>query len=203
MLSLLLLGCTPTGSSMAPDDASRVRDMVQRQLQQYPQSRLIDIYKNCFQDYMGPEHMVDEPSQARANLTAEVSGLDMDSLSSLLYEPCGLDSQYYRINLRAVAEGRISLSALNDAFVRSAQLEHPSVDKWRQRWQGIQQVISDMHLQLPSYNEDSTAIAAMLGVGDYALSHSDEYRAAYYPHYRLVARDIFEAELKDKLDGKK
>jgi len=198
----LLTGCKPAAKPLPDDQATRVRDMVQRQLQQYPQSRLIDLYKTCFQDYMGPEHQIDSRTQALNSLTAELGGLDMDSLSAVLYEPCGVDSQYYRINLRTVADGTLPLDTLLDAFVASGEGKHPTVEQWQQRWQQMQQVISGMHLQLPHYGEDSTAIAAMLEVGDYALSHSDDYRKAYYPHYRLVSRDIFESRLRQRLDAR-
>jgi len=200
LVAALLMACTPTSRPMSDDDAQRVREMTRWQLEHYPQSRLIDLYKTCFQDYMGPEHAVTSKTLASNNLNEELSGLDMDSLATTLYEPCGVDSQYYRVNLRAVAQGNISAHALLDAFVASAQRQHPTVEQWKQRWQQIQQVISGMQLSLPHYQQDSTAIAAMLDVGDCALSHSDEYKSAYYPHYRIVARDILESELQPALD---
>ena len=40
----------------------------------------------------------------------------------------------------------------------------------------------------------------MLRAGQYALSHSPEYRNAYQPHYRIVERGIFDREMKAKLD---
>lgn len=36
--------------------AQDVESFVRHQLSEFPKSRLLDIYKSCFQDYMGPEH---------------------------------------------------------------------------------------------------------------------------------------------------
>ena len=36
--------------------AQDVEKFVSNQMQTYPKSRLLDIYKSCFQDYMGAEH---------------------------------------------------------------------------------------------------------------------------------------------------
>ena len=37
--------------------AQSIERFVNTQLQSYPKSRLLDIYKSCFQDYMGAEHL--------------------------------------------------------------------------------------------------------------------------------------------------
>ena len=38
-------------------------------------------------------------------------------------EPCGIDSSYYRVSIRAVKEGVITEDQLLDAFIRSANSE--------------------------------------------------------------------------------
>ncbi|MBP3774121.1 MAG: TlpA family protein disulfide reductase [Bacteroidaceae bacterium] len=57
-----------------------------------------------------------------------------------------------------------------------------------------------MHLSLPLYWEDSAFLDSLLAAGQYAVSHSDGYRRANHPHYRIVARDIFEKELQPLLE---
>lgn len=37
--------------------AQNVVSFVNAQMQEYPKSRLLDIYKSCFQDYMGTEYL--------------------------------------------------------------------------------------------------------------------------------------------------
>ena len=40
--------------------AQDIQTFVQKQIETYPKSRLLDIYKSCFQDYMGAEHLVSD-----------------------------------------------------------------------------------------------------------------------------------------------
>jgi len=199
LLIMLTIACTPS-SKRPSTDAQQIRGRVEWQLQHYPQARLIDIYKSCFQDYMGAEHLVSNRAEAQRNLMQEISTMNLDSMADWLYEPCGIDSQYYRVSLRAIAQGILPVDSLLDSFVASTQETQPDVKAWQQRWQQIQSVITDMHLQLPFYEHDSSTIAAVLDVGGYALSHSDEFKHAYHPHYRIVERSRFERSLKPILD---
>ena len=47
--------------------AQDIERFVNRQLQTYPKSRLLDIYKSCFQDYMGAEHLVSDRQRVKAS----------------------------------------------------------------------------------------------------------------------------------------
>jgi len=52
----LLLSVTVLAQENGEDQFS-IEGFINRQLQTYPKSRLLDIYKSCFQDYMGAEHL--------------------------------------------------------------------------------------------------------------------------------------------------
>ncbi len=178
-----------------------VTDFVTAMLQQYPQARLLDIYKSCFQDYMGPEHLVNDMESARSYLEQELSTAEGDTLQSWYWEPCGIGGNHVRVSLQAVLDGLITADALLEAFVNRANTEHPTVEQWAARWHEIISEIGDMALALPHYDEDKQFIEEVLAMGKYAISHSPEYREAYSPHYRIVKRDIFEQELKPLLEA--
>jgi hypothetical protein len=117
------------------------------------------------------------------------------------YEPCGIDSSYYRVSIRAVKEGIITEDKLLDTFIRSANSEtRPSVESWSERWHKIIGTIDQMKLDLPDFQENKQFIDSVLSVGKYAISHSPDYRNAYHPHYRIVERNIFEKEIKPLID---
>ena len=42
---------------------------------------------------------------------------------------------------------------------------------------------------------DAKAIKEMLATGHYAVHHSRLYNEHYAPHYRIIAKDIFEREI--------
>ena len=177
--------------------AQDVQGFVNRQMKTYPKSRLLDIYKSCFQDYMGAEHLVSDRQRVKAYLDEELSTTSLEELMTWYYEPCGIDSSYYRVSIRAIKEGIITEDQLLDAFIRSANAEkRPAVESWSERWHKIMEIIDGMNLGLPNYQEDKIFIDSILAVGKYAISHSPEYREAYRPHYRIVERSIFEKEIK-------
>lgn len=181
--------------------AQDIRGFINRQLQNYPKSRLLDIYKSCFQDYMGAEHLVSDRQMVKAYLDEELNNTSLDDLMPWYYEPCGIEGNYVRVSLRTVKEGIIQENLLLDAFIRSANnKERPSVDSWREQWHKFIGTIEQMNLNLPSYSEDKQFIDSILSAGKYAISHSPDYREAYHPHYRIVERNIFEREIKPKIE---
>lgn len=202
--------------------AQDIQGFVSRQLATYPESRLIDIYKSCFQDYMGAEHLVTDRQSAKAYLDEELSTSTLEEMQPWYYEPCGTDGGYYRVSLRAVKEGIISADQLLDAFVRSAggttaphvkrskkknvevdlhftHYVRPSVESWSDRWHTMIAEIDKMNLNLPNYDEDKALIDSLLNAGKYAVSHSPAYREAYHPHYRIVRCDIFKRDIEPAL----
>ncbi len=181
--------------------AQDVEGFVNRQMQTYPMSRLLDIYKSCFQDFMGAEHLVSDRQRVKAYLDEELNTTSLDDLMPWYYEPCGIDSNYYRVSIRVIKESLVSEDLLLNAFIRSANTEkRPSVESWSKRWHKIIGSIDQMKLDLPNYQEDKQFIDSVLSVGKYAISHSPDYREAYHPHYRIVERSIFENEIKNLID---
>ncbi len=183
--------------------AQDVVDFVVRQIENYPKSRLLDIYKSCFQDYMGAEHLVTDKGGVKAYLDEELNATTLDGLMPWYYEPCGTDSCYYRVSIRTIKEGFITEDMLLDAFIRSANsVKRPSIESWRERWNTMMDAIEQMKLCLPHFQEDKAFIDSVLSMGKYAISHSADYRTAYRPHYRIVERGIFEREIKPLIDEK-
>ena len=196
-LSLVMLLLSVTVS------AQDIESFVTRQMQTYPKSRLLDLYKSCFQDYMGAEHLVSDKQRVKAYLEYELNTTSIDDLMPWNYEPCGIDSNYYRVSIRTIKESVISEDLLLDAFIRSANTPNrPSVEDWSKRWHKIIGTIDEMRLNLPRYDRDKQFIDSVLAVGKYAISHSPEYREAYRPHYRIVERSIFEQEILPVIEQK-
>jgi hypothetical protein len=186
------------------EDQLSIEGFVNRQMQNYPKSRLLDIYKSCFQDYMGAEHLLSDRQRVKAYLDEEMNTTSLDDLMPWYYEPCGIDSSYYRVSIKAIKEVFITEDQLLDAFIRSANSEtRPSVESWSDRWHMIIGTIDQMKLDMPNYQEDKQLIDSVLSVGKYAISHSPDYREAYNPHYRIIERSIFEKEIKHLIESKK
>ena len=183
--------------------AQDIQGFVSQQLMTYPKSRLLDIYKSCFQDYMGAEHLVPDRQRVKTYLDEELQTSSLDGLMPWYYEPCGIDGHYVRVSIRAIKEDMVSEDLLLDAFIRSANSDKRlSVESWRDRWHEIIGTIDQMGLNLSHYQQDREFIDSILSVGKYAISHSPEYREAYRPHYRIVEQGIFESEIKPLIESK-
>lgn len=191
-----LMMCTCFGTMMAQDIEMWLTGFMER----YPKARLLDIYKSCFQDHMGAEHLVGDRTMARSYLEQELQTVEHEDLLTWYYEPCGFNGNYVRVSLLAVKDGKIDAERLLDAFVRSANdADRPTVESWASQWQEILSIIEKANLALPYYQQDKEFIAQVLAQGKYAISHSPDYREAYSPHYRIIKRDIFEQEIKPLL----
>ena len=183
--------------------AQDIQGFVTKQMQTYPKSRLLDIYKSCFQDFMGAEHLVSDRQHVKAYLDEELQTTSLDDLMPWYYEPCGVNGQYVRVSIRAIKQNLIAEDMLLDAFIRSANSDkRPTVESWRDRWHEIIGTIDQMKLNLLNYQQDRAFIDSILSVGKYAISHSPEYREAYRPHYRIVEKGIFENEIKPVIESK-
>ena len=204
LLSIALIMSIVISAQESGEDQFSIEGFVNRQMQNYPKSRLLDIYKSCFQDYMGAEHLLSDRQRVKAYLDEELNTTSLDDLMPWYYEPCGIDSSYYRVSIKTIKEGFITEDQLLDAFIRSANSEtRPSVESWSNRWHMIIGTIDRMKLDMPNYQEDKQLIDSVLSVGKYAISHSPDYREAYHPHYRIVERSIFEKEIKHLIEPKK
>jgi glyoxylase-like metal-dependent hydrolase (beta-lactamase superfamily II) len=176
------------------DLKEKVQHAVREQLKKYPESRLQDIYKNFFQDYFGPEHLISDTAMAAKYLRQE---LDSNIAPTATFvEPAGWEGRFCRVNLSAVKENKIPYSALLDAFVRSAeQAAKPPLEVWRVQWDAIMSYIDELQLRLPDYETDKAALQEILQSGHYAVHHSAAFNDAYQPHYRIINKEIVEKKL--------
>lgn len=198
LLSLfLLIGCQSSVTEKA----------ITRQLQDYPESRVQDIYKSFCQDNLGPEHLIPDPDYARNFLRTELATFreDLDSLRyeapERMYYPVGDQGNYVRVDLSVVLDGLISEEALLDAFVRSAnEGKRVPEEQWVAKWNEIARIIRKDFEDIPGAEEDLQRLDSLMKEGNLIMHHSQAFGAAYHPHYRIIARDIFESELKPLID---
>ena len=185
---------------LACSGKSGVHTAVERMLSDYPASTLQDIYKSFFQDRFGPGHIVADTAQAAVYLRHELESVD--NLDVKLYEPTGEHCNYYRVALAAIVSGKVPFDTYLSCFLRSVrEVEAVDVEVWAAEWALKEKVIASMDLGLPGCAEDAAAIEEMLSSGHYAVHHSKQYNAHYAPHYRIIAKDIFEAEILPLLEG--
>lgn len=179
---------------VAQVDQERVKVAVQRIMNDYPQSTLQDVYKSFFQDKFGPEHIINDTIAAKRYLSSELSREDIDSV--IILELTGVDGNFIRVGLGAIKSGKVDFDVFLNAFIKSAFVaKHISVEQWRKEWIDVLSAIEAMDVDIANYEVDKEAINKVLQQGRYVMHHSQQYRDTYNPHYRIIAKEIFEQEI--------
>lgn len=192
---------------LASCQSDPTRAAIERQLQQYPESRVQDIYKSFCQDNLGPGHLIPNPEAASAYLMSELKTYqdDLDNgryaTPEARYVPVGDAGNYVRVDLSVVLDSLVDTETLLDAFVRSAnEGKTLTTDEWKAKWAAVATVIQKDFPAIPDAAADLAAIDSLMAEGHYILHHSHIYNKTYHPHYRIVAREIFDKTLKPQLE---
>lgn len=164
-----------------------IREMCQDIHSRYPKATLQDIYKTCYQDYYGAEHLMTDTAAARMYLHTELEewyGTDMSAMPK--EEPTGFRHRFVRVNLSEIYDGELTEDQLLAMFIEAAGKNNAFSNNWAAEWDMIVKVAlkvnpkwSDPELQ--SELEEAART-------NHAVRHSDAFRNAYNPHYRIVKR---------------
>lgn len=189
-----MLPCFAMAQNMA--DSAVVRKL-QAYMDRYPQSQLRDVYKFCFQDVFGVEHLLTDSLGAVRYIEYELAHADSaDWQQPLFYYPTGLNGNYIRVDINYIRQGIIPMGVFVSAMLRSAQRDEGiPLEQWRAQWAQIEACTRQLSPMPGNWEADSAAIAQMLSEGHYALHHSALFNATYRQHYRIVRSDIFTYEL--------
>lgn len=196
-LTILCFAALLIAACSRPSD---VRRALTKQLETYPASTVQDVYKTFYQDRFGSEHMIRDTAAVRRYLSYELEVAASDSIPNPYYEPTGAEGRFVRVFLRGVNEGLITEEELLDAFLKSAKPTAQPEQTWAEQWA---QILSSLDkTELEQLDPDSVLPELQTAAEtERAVHHSNSYRQAYHPHYRIVERSIFERELRPQLDA--
>jgi hypothetical protein len=112
------------------------------------------------------------------------------------YVPCGWQGNFYQVNLKVIADGRVPMDTFVEAFMASAQgIDTTLTPKFIEDWQGMQESVRKVVPELEGFEKDSTLLAQLLKEGKYVVHHSEKFNSHYHPHYRIIRKDIFEEKI--------
>jgi hypothetical protein len=177
----------PSGcADPSPSEENAFRQILAQHATRYPRLQVQDLYKLVYQGALGSEHAVADASQARAWLEREVDGL-ADGPQEPVFEPISADGQVVRVNLRPYVAGGGNLEALLEGFLRTAREYKGTIAQLKRYWSYAGRMAQAGALVLP-VNELKSFFDEMQARGFPAVHHSQEYRRAYRPAYRVVVR---------------
>lgn len=179
-------------------DMEALEKSVREFFEKYPQATLQDVYKNNFQDYFGPAHIMARREGVLAYLNSELQQMDKEEESSndlsgrKYYTPCGWRHNYYQVSLQVIKDGIMSVDEFADAFMAGGGVAPQVSKQWLDEWEVIKDAVKDVAPDLEGYKADAKKIDALLKEGKYVVHHSGKFEEAYRPHYRIIRGDIFE-----------
>ena len=149
------------------------------QLSRHPASQLQDLRKALYQSAFGCGHLVEDPSAAADWIRREAA-----ESASADQEVERLDGPWSRVPLGILADG-LTPETLAAAFAASAAIPGEDIHGLEQRLETLLALIRDRKLPF-SLSDAEAEINAWRAAGYPACHHSDAYRAAYRPAYRVL-----------------
>ena len=189
VLYSILCFCVIFSSCRQDSHSLVIREAIERQMATYPESTLQDVYKSFYQDRFGPGHMITDTASARSYLMRELA--EMSDTSAVYYEPTGSQGRYVRVYLSTVADSLITADQLLDAFIQSANAVQVPQTDWATEWEDIVGVIWECDLKVNDF-EALQPVLSEAAQNHQAVHHSQAYREAYHPHYRIVEREVLQ-----------
>lgn len=151
--------------------------------------RATDVYKLLYQGVFGVGHLFGEDTWHRLEAEARVLRLD-EQPEEPLFEGISVDGSMVRVNLRPYLRQGLPLSRLFSAMEESAP-EKGRVEEFLKAWSIFKELVGSGRLMFDDEEIEELNRDLELG-GCQPRHHSDAYRRAYAPAYRVVKREVFE-----------
>lgn len=150
----------------------------------YPKLTPRDAVKLLYQSEFGGGHLIRDEEACLAFLRREYAATVQDPNIPLMED---IGNGMVRVNLAALDAHKYSPEALGRDFIRSAAVHLGSMDQFRKRLT----LLTDL-TQSGAMPFSPESLAAFLqeyeAAGCPPISHSDTYREAYRPAYRVLDR---------------
>lgn len=157
-----------------------VREFLTTYMQRYPKVQLMDLYKALFQAAFGCAHAVADIELARDWIVRESAETPETALPLLE----SLPGDYCRVSLEWLKEG-MSAETMAQLFQRSAQPTPHGTDLLSLALEQLLALAREGALPF-SADETEQAVLDWRSAGFPACHHSQPFREAYRPAYRLI-----------------
>ena len=165
-----------------------IRQMCEEIHAQYPVATLQDVYKTCYQDYFGAEHLVKDTASARQYLQKELDECRNTDMSLMpKREQTGFRHRFTRVNLSCVVDGELSEKQMLSLFLEAAGKDNAFGDDWAAEWTKIESIAQKV---CPDWSDQALQSELQEAARNkQAVRHSEAFRTAYNPHYRIVGNE--------------
>lgn len=160
-------------------------ELLKEHVKRYPKAQPEDYIKLLYQNEFGPEHAIDNPEQAHANLIREC--YETEGKENELFVPIG--NHLVRLNIH-VAMKEYDLEEINGWFIRTAHVHRGSMASFLEKIKVFEKSFSKIR-----YHFTKEALQEYLSYyrskAYPSVHHSELYQELYHPHYRVVQENIW------------
>jgi hypothetical protein len=150
-------------------------------LTRYPAMQIQDVYKLIHQAALGSEHAAPDPESARTWMEREIAEMG-DGPSEPVVDPISADGEIVRVHLRPYVLRGDSLEKLVEVFIRTANEYRGEIALLESFWATAVRLG-----KFPAADMDN--FFQPMKVDNFpAVHHSSEFKKAYSPAYRVIAR---------------
>ena len=160
-----------------------LKTIIKNHIKKYPEIELQDILKLLFQSEFGPKHLTTNEIEAFKNLSKEVQNTTHKN-DEELFEDIG--SGALRLNLKALPDGT-DLNYINKVILQSAEDFSGTNEKLVVKF-GLLVVMAqnnEIPFDIERVRNETNAFAKN---GFKPVSHSESYKKAYSPSYRVISK---------------
>lgn len=152
----------------------------------YPRMRPRDAVKLIYQNEFGGGHLVKDRERSLERIRAECGA------ALPVPEPVeDIGNGLVRVHLSALEGEKLTPEGLNGAFVRSAELHRGDMAAFLEKLEVLRELCGQGVWRF-SPGELEEYLTGYLAAGCPMVSHSEEYRGAYRPAYRVLLRSCLE-----------
>lgn len=155
------------------------------QAQKYPFMQPCDAVKLIYQNEFGGGHLVKNEEESLLRLKAEYDGSDIHEENPLTEK---IGNGFHRLYLNALDSQKLPMECLNKLFIRSSAKQTGNMDSFLTKISYLQQAAKDGCFPFSVQDLDSF-LTHYKTDGYPVLSHSDIYKEAYKPAYRVLHQD--------------
>lgn len=161
-------------------------EMLLAQVKRYPLSRPQDLVKALYQAEFGNGHFIHDAQEGLSRLKDELASLTPAGGSALV-EPLG--PGYARVHLGALMEHGLSPDTLMALFALSARQPAGSMEAFLSHLSLLERLVEGGILPL-NPQETRAFLIDYRARGCPPQSHSEAFRQAYAPAYRVISRSL-------------
>ena len=174
-----------------------LRKLIRIHITRHPEIESQDVYKLLYQGVYGVGHILSEKAWDRLIEESERINIE-DHLEDPLTEPVSPDGTMIRVNLRPYLRQKMSLEKLYDAMIISADVPVDD-DKFLDYWHEFKSMVREENLEF-NWEKIREIDNSLSNESPKPRHHTQVYRIAYYPAYRVVQKQVFHEYIKTSVD---